>query len=221
MFSSSPIRTPLARRAAEEGAAWGGGFRPEITGLTAETLVETDTGWRPVRTLVAGDRVQTLDGGLQPLRAVTARSTLGRAPNLVTVPGGTLDTCSDLTLMADARVLIDAPQAEATHGASLVLVPAGALAGWHGVTLQRGGGAGQGDILLTLAFDDDEIVFANTGAMIHCAGETRSAAPMGGLYPVLSYVEARDLLGLPQEQHSTVEQIAAARRAAFRVVQAA
>lgn len=220
MFSSSLIRSPLAHRAAEEGAARGGGFRPEVTGLTAETLVETETGWRPTRTLVAGDRVQTLDGGLQPLRAVTARSTLGRTPNLVTVPGGTLDTCSDLTLMAEARVLIDAPQAEAIHGASLVLVPAAALLGWHGVTRTEDAEMA-GDMLLTLAFDDDEIVFANTGAMIYCAGETRSEVPMGGFYPVLSYVEARDLLGLPQAQHSTVEQIAAARRAAFRVVQAA
>ncbi len=221
MFSSSLIRSPLAHRAAEEGASRGGGFRPEVTGLTAETLVETGMGWRPARTLVAGDRVQTLDGGLQPLRAVTARSTLGRKPNLVTVPGGTLYTFSDLTLMADARVLIDAPQAEATRGASLVLVPVAALVGWHGVTRAEDDAQMAGDILLTLAFDDDEIVFANTGAMIYCAGETRSEMPMGGFYPVLSYVEARDLLGLPQEQHSTVEQIAAARRAAFRVVQAA
>lgn len=163
-------------------------------GMVAGTLIETDTGWRPVETLKPQDRVATFDGGLRPVRAVTRRGIggQGHALNLIQVPGGALETCSDLLLPAEQGVLLDLPQSEARFGTPLVLVPASALVGWQGVRVAR---CARSLTVIDLQFEDDEVIYANTGALIHCPvnGDPLSD---DGFFLRLGYDAARDLLGL-------------------------
>lgn len=166
-------------------------------GIAAGTLIETDRGWRSVDELCPGDRIMTFDGGLRELRAVSTRrldSPMGQVAHMMEVPGGVLDTCSDLSLPADQYVLLDLAAVEASHDSPLALVPAAALEDWNGIRRKP---AGDRSLSYTLCFDDEEIVFANTGAMLHCA------APEGttlgsSFFNTLSFDETRSLLGLPQ-----------------------
>lgn len=164
-------------------------------GLLPGAMVETDAGWRPVESLAAGTKVVTLDGGLAPLARIERRAT-GAASTVICIPGGTLCACSDLTLRRDQLVMLESPEAEALFGTPLTLVPAHCLLGLDGVTERA---APQGQDAVTLIFEEEEVVYANTGALIHCPGRTQAAlAEMMGLrsdfFRVLEAGEARALV---------------------------
>lgn len=166
-------------------------------GLMAGTMVETESGWRRVELLTAGDRVQTLDGGLRGLRNVQHTpldQPLGQGVNVVHVPAGTLDNCSDIDLLAEQRVLLDLPEAEERFDTPLVLVPAGALDGWRGISCRESMAL---STAVSLLFDDEEIVFANTGVMLHCpTPELAESAAVSNFFTALNYNQSRYLLGL-------------------------
>jgi hypothetical protein len=145
---------------------------PLGTGLVAGTMVETAQGWRDVASLRIGDRVQTFDGGLRPVRALD-RSVVDPQPDLalVRIPGGVLGTCSDLVLLSRQLVMLEACD-PALPDAALVLLPALALAGWHGVT--KAPMTGRVDVV-TPVFAAEEILWANTGALLRCPGIAEGA----------------------------------------------
>ncbi|MFD0979719.1 Hint domain-containing protein [Tropicimonas aquimaris] len=179
--------------------------KPETAhAILAETLVETSMGWRPVEELRAGDMVHTFDGGLRCLASVARAPVTSERPlGLIHVPGGTLNTCLGLALLPGTRLLLDLPELTLPDQAAggPVLVPAGALVGWRGVTMRR---ARAGALAVALRFEEEEVVFANTGALIHCpaAGQCRDGgdmAPLSGFFAELAMDEARRRLGLPEE----------------------
>jgi hypothetical protein len=192
-------------------------------GLCDGARVETFRGWTPVEHLVPGDRVQTLDGGMRPLRAVTrhavAADAAQRGPHLIEIPGGVLDTCSELTVLAESRLLLDLPAAEKRHGTPLVLVPAAALEGWNGI---RRIAPRPRMSAVSLVFEEEEIVFAQTGALIHCpAPDAGGFGALAGsaFFETLDYAATRALLGLSAQPRPAA---APARgRPALRVVHAA
>ncbi|MEM6372962.1 MAG: Hint domain-containing protein [Pseudomonadota bacterium] len=150
--------------------------------LTAQTRLETPKGWCTVDTLSVGDRVATMDGGFA---AITAISRPKRRAPLVQVPGGVLSTCSDVALPADARVALSPPARWSQ--APVVSAPVKALSGWRGIrpTLFAG------PDLATLHFEDEEMIYAQTGLLIHaCDTEADS------FFPTLSYGDTRALLAL-------------------------
>lgn len=130
------------------------------TGLAAGTLVETQGGWRPVETLHPGEAVQTWDGGLRPVLQIRRAACAG---GLILLSGGLLDTCSDLPLLPGQHLLIDREEAALAVGIPVALLPARALIGLPGIGFARAGAA-----VFTLIFEAEEVVYANSGALLHC-----------------------------------------------------
>lgn len=178
---------------------------PFASGLVAGSLIETARGWTPVEDLRAGARVMTYDGGAQPLAAIRRVSPdhglrAGPGAELVRVPGGALDNCGDLLLLPDQQVLIHSDAAEAVLGVPAVLIRAAALTGFRGIhrIVPEAPVA-----LIALEFESDEMVFVNSGTLLHCPARARGArvppapgALVGGFFPVLGAAQARALLDL-------------------------
>lgn len=171
------------------------------SGLVAGSLVETPQGWMPVENLRVGTRVMTYDGGaLAPtaIRRVSPDDGLGT--ELVRVPGGALDNCGDLLLVPEQPVLIHSDLAEAVLGVPAVLIRAAALTGFRGVHRIV---PAKPVALIALEFESDEMVFVNSGTLLHCPtkahGMAETAAPgtlVDGFFPVLGKAQARALLDL-------------------------
>ena len=168
-------------------------LRLPTAGFIAGTLVETDSGWQPVESLAIGQPVQTWDGGLQPLVRLERRR-IAPGAGLVAVPGGVLSTCSDLLLLPDQHMLVETGAAAMLLDQDVALVPAAALLGWQGVAVSR---PRRGIDIIALAFETEEAVYANTGALVHCAaaGAPVRAVPRSEFFTVLDRDGARALLG--------------------------
>lgn len=164
--------------------------RPE-TGLVAGTLVETETGWRDAATLRVGDRLQSWDGGLVRIAALDRRP-LPAGTAALRLAGGMLGTCSDLVLLPGQHLLVETLDDPALPDALAVLVPASALAGRPGVTAMTLPAA---EAVLPL-FAEEEVIWAQTGALIPCPGlaDDPATLPGEGFYQRLSPVAARAFL---------------------------
>jgi len=159
-------------------------------GLLGGARVETDRGWMDVRSVMPGMRIATLDGGFALLRGLSARLTGGRE-TAVTIPGGALGNCADLTVMPGSGILLSDPLAEDLFGSADVIVPAAALCGHRGIGC---GEVPQGQAVVELHFDAEEAVYANTGVLLHME-------PAGGRdrpsdFTWLTEAQARALIAL-------------------------
>lgn len=173
----------------------GAGFAREPafngTGLVSTTLVESDQGWVMAGTLQKGNLVQTFDGGL---RAITwlERRPLPRllSSALIHVPGGALNSCSDLWLLPDQAVLITDPLVSEVFDCAGALVLARDLQGYQGIAHRAF--AGQAE-LIRLGFAQEELIYANSGALIHAPA---TIARRGGFFPRLNSHQAHAMLAL-------------------------
>lgn len=161
-------------------------------GLMAGAQVETADGWRAVETLRAGQAVHTLDGGLRRIRSLT-RGHLpggftGRGPALVRLPGGVLGAEWDLFVSPGTPILVEHRIVEDVLGRPSVLVRAEDICGFSGVGRVR---MVTGAEVIQLSFDEEEIVYTNGGALIHCAGPVADS-----FFPVIGAEQARALTGL-------------------------
>lgn len=163
--------------------------------LTATTALETEAGWVTVDSLRAGDRVATLDGGFAQ---ITAIKTASQPAPLVHIPGGVLSTCSGIALPSDARLGIRTP--DRWVETPVVSVPLRALSGWRGIrpTLFHGPDLAQ------LHFADEEMIYAQSGLLVH-------AAPTSGtsFFPRLGYGDARAMLALTANRIGQPDTVAA------------
>lgn len=180
------------------------------TGLIGGTLVATDLGWQPVQDLRAGDRVVTFDNGMQVLRAVrvsslwTAQAEAPRKVWPMQVPARALGNRTEMRLMPEQAVLIESDQAEDLYGDPFMLVSAGTLEGYNGITRVPP----QREVtVVTLQFQGDEVVYVNGTLLAHCPAprvETvRSADELmlsgsDGLYLRLTDPQARRLIAAMQ-----------------------
>lgn len=139
-----------------------------MAGLGGATLVETASGWCRAADLAPGDLLHVHGGGLRPVQAVRCRDGAGGA--WLHVPGGALDNCAALWLGAAQLVLIDTLRDPALPDAMEVLVPAEALAGLRGITLHAAPAALP---LVTLHFDEEEVIWAQSGLTLHAPCVTR------------------------------------------------
>jgi hypothetical protein len=185
------------------------------SGLVAGTRVETARGWKPVEQVMTGERVQTWDGGLQPVTKVERTlygADLAEAypDGLLMVPGGALNTCDAVYLLPEQHILLESVVAEEVLGRPAVLVPAAALEGHRGIMRVM-----PVDLVevVTLSFDEEEIVYANTGALLHCVPRKAGKTPQGGetsaFFEVLTFDQARALVAL-MERGMCVEGLARA-----------
>lgn len=157
------------------------------TGIAAGTLVETADGWRRIETLRMGDRVQTLDGGLARIIGLSRQAVAdGR---MMHVPGGHLGTCEDLWLAPFQHVLVDTMGDAAFPEAASLLLPAMALEGTIGRLRPF---AGRAEVFTPL-FAEEEVVWANSGALLWCPGlaQDPAEAPASTFFTRLSVAEAR------------------------------
>ncbi len=134
--------------------------------LADGTLVQTMNGPRPVETLRMGDMLKTYDGGCRALRAIFDRPVSADAcegnPKLcpVKIAAGALGNglpLRDLRVSRQHRMLIRSVVAQRMFGESEVLIPAQALVGFPGITMER---ARKDLRYLHLLMDRHELVLA-------------------------------------------------------------
>jgi hypothetical protein len=167
---------------------------PVIGGIVAGTLVECAKGWVPVETLRIGDKVQTLDGGLARIHCIDRRTLAQQAEcALIHVPGGTYDACSDLMLVPGQHILIDTLNDTLLGAAPYTLVPAVALTSDH---LVRRSFPDLKVEVITPQFADEEIIFVNSGVLLHCPSVIDGAGryPDDSFFPRLDAASARAFL---------------------------
>ena len=163
------------------------------TGLIAGTMVEGAKGWLPVEDLRIGDAVHSYDGGLVRVLGLDRQwITPGRGDDLMHLPGGALDNCSDLVLLPGQNLLIDTLGDDDIPDAMAVLIPAQALDGWlgaHRVLFQTA------LEVITPRFSEDEVLFANSGTLLHCPGIRQPAgAATSDFFNQLDPVQAQSFL---------------------------
>jgi hypothetical protein len=170
-FSDRGDVWPTAMPALGSGAQGKGDFGAISEGLLAGTLVATELGWHPAEDLQPGDRVVTFDNGMRPVRRVevsTLWTTEHHAPRAtwpLLVPAGVLGNRSAITLLPEQAVLIESDEGEDMFGDPFSLVAAGALNGFKGI--ERIPPMREMKIV-TLVFDQDEVVYANGTLLVHC-----------------------------------------------------
>jgi hypothetical protein len=168
-------------------------------GMLSGNLVETVSGWSDIGDLRCGDAVATFDGGYAPVKRIERRHVWPAAPaGLIHVPGGALDNCSDVELLPGQDVLIALPWVEDRFDCAGVFVAASALVGFRGITRQS---LTRPIEVLSLRFDDEEIVYVNSGTLIRCAKEQSDLAGSKsggcgapGYFTRLDEIAARDTL---------------------------
>ena len=166
---------------------------PVLGGIVAGTLVEGECGWVAAESLRIGDRLQTLDGGLARIHGLDRRVLAAQAEtSLIHVPGGFYDACHDLWLVPGQHVLIDTVQ-DADQTAPYVLVPAIALTCDQAIRHSFPGVAIE---VITPLFADEEVIFANSGVLLHCPSVIDGAGryPDDSFFPRLDAATARAFL---------------------------
>lgn len=151
-------------------------------GLTAGTLVETPKGWTRVEDVTRGTDIATYDGGFRPVTQITQQA---NATSLWRIPGGAMGTCSDLIMSEGQHLALTDPACRRLFGLPMVLAPVSALAGLCGIHRVQDAPRP----LHRLHFAEDEILWAQTGALIHAGSDTADEP-----YRKLSYGETRALL---------------------------
>jgi len=177
----------MARRMTEMTGAYDGAAIGACSGLVEGTKIATAMGFQRIETIEPGARVVTFDNGLQEVRAVRrepiwfAAGDCPRAMQPLFVPAGAIGNAQDMVLLPHQAVLIESDAAEAALGDPFVLMQAkdlDGICGIHRVTPEAPA------FVVTLEFDNDEVVFAASGAMCICPSRSDLAGmltrPEGG-----------------------------------------
>jgi len=141
------------------------------SGLVAGTLVATELGWRPIEAIAQGDMVLTFDNGMQPVRSVL-RGTHWRADSEcpqslwpLNVPAGAIGNLDDMKMMPEQTVMVESDAAAEMLDDPFVLLAVAELEGYRGIERVCPRDEIQ---VISLQFDEDEIVFAAAGALVFC-----------------------------------------------------
>ncbi len=175
------------------------------SGLVAGTKVATKAGWAAVETIQVGQQVLTFDGGLQTVIALTRHVLVANTNDVasfpMSVPAGALGNLEAMTILPHQPVMIESDLAEEITGDPFALIPAFALEGVRGITLTRPTNYVE---VIQLYFAQDEIVFANIGALFLCRAQADLNSDMeGNDYDILPMDIACDLADCLGMQVST------------------
>jgi hypothetical protein len=172
MFKWPAINLQKTNQISESSGAYDGGATGAMTGIIAGTSVATSMGWRDVVALQEGDMVLTFDGGLQQLKSIS-RSLIwngrGDCPKAfwpLQVPKGALENAKEMQVLPRQGVMLESDIADEVLGDPFALIPAAALEGVRGI--ERVYSTNPVEVI-TLGFEDDQIVFAEQGALLFCA----------------------------------------------------
>jgi hypothetical protein len=160
------------------------------SGLMAGTLVEDASGWLAVEDLRIGDAVHSYDGGLARIVGLDRDWTPGGAGAFALhLPGGAMDNCSDLILLPGQNLLVDTLGHADFPDDIAVLIPALALDGVFGTSRIK---IEKPMEVITPRFADDEVIFANSGTLLHCPGIRQTAgAPASAFFRQLDLAEGQ------------------------------
>jgi hypothetical protein len=166
------------------------------TGLVSGTKVATNAGWARVETIREGQQVLTFDGGLQTVVGITRHALMADTMNIaswpLTVPAGALGNREDMMILPHQSVMIESDAAEVMTGDPFALIPGATLVGFRGITQIR---PAEWVEVIQLHFAQDEIVFANIGALFLCRAQADLMSDMGASsYEVLDIDVAEDLV---------------------------
>lgn len=144
------------------------------SGLVTGTRVATNFGWRAIEAIAPGDHALTFDGGMQVVRRIT-RSVLWSSPSNcpehlwpLNVPIGALGNKSEMQFLPEQNVMLESDAAEDCFGDPFALIPAAALNGFRGIERVKPHGK---IVVYTLHFDQEQVVFACSGALFHCPSD--------------------------------------------------
>jgi len=141
------------------------------SGLTDGTLVATALGWRPANAIAVGDLVLTFDRGLQPIKAITRGvqwDSNTDCPEMLwplKIPAGAIGNKMDMTLLPEQCVMVESDMADMLFADPFSLIAAADLEGFRGIHKLR---PTQQIDVIQLHFDDDEVIFADTGVLVFC-----------------------------------------------------
>ncbi|WP_163846724.1 Hint domain-containing protein [Pseudooceanicola aestuarii] len=142
-----------------------------VSGILAGTRVATSVGWQLIENIREGDAVLTFDNGLRKVRAIK-RTRLWEGDGLCPrqfqpfcVPAGALGNREEMLVLPRQGVLVESDAAENALGDPFVLVQVSALAGTCDIARRAPDAPIE---VLTLHFDEDEIVFSSNGALCIC-----------------------------------------------------
>jgi hypothetical protein len=178
MFGWNLKETAASFLGTDIAAACHGALGPVSHGLTAGTKIAATLGWRDVDTLTEGDSVLTYHNAMQPIIKIertvfwskTRDVSKGQWP--VTVPEGALGNRCDLVLLPDQGVMVDSDGVGTPQSAPVTLVPAQALVGVRGIHRSR---PLQQIEVITLYFENDEVIYTEGAFLVHCPRIENSA----------------------------------------------
>ena len=141
------------------------------TGLVSGTRIATNLGWRMVESIAPGDTALTFDGGMQVVRRISRNILWSSSKNCpehlwpLVVPAGALGNKDEMMMLPEQVVMIEADAAEELFNDPFALVHAADLKGFNGIDRIKP----QAEIVVyTLHFDEEQVVFACSGALFHC-----------------------------------------------------
>ncbi len=175
------------------------------TGMVAGTKVATRNGWTAIEKIQPGQDVLTFDGGLQRVVSVTRHVLMADYDETTSwplnVPAGALGNLENMTILPHQAVLVESDLAEALTGDPFALIPSAALEGYRGITCDR---PAEWVEVIQLHFEQDEIVFANIGALFLCRAEADLLHDANDTdYDVLSLSLADDLVDCLMSETNT------------------
>ncbi|SMY09940.1 Hint domain-containing protein [Flavimaricola marinus] len=160
-------------------------------GLLVGTKVATSFGWRPVQAIAEGDLVLTFDNGLQRVTRVQThvldmpRQTVTESAWPLHVPANALGNLAPLIVMPGQSVLVESDLAEELLGDAFVAIQATQLNGVEGIERVI---PAERLTVITLHFEQDEVIFGAGGVLFVCEGrgdlvqDLHQSAP---IYPTL------------------------------------
>jgi len=175
MIKAKNISVTAARRMTETSGAYDGAAVGACSGLVEGTMIVTARGYERIETIEPGARVVTFDSGLQTVRAVRrepiwfAEGECPRSMQPLYVPAGAIGNAQDMVLLPHQAVLVESDAAEAVLGDPFVLMMAKDLEGVRGIARVT---PATPAYVVTLEFDNDEVIFAASGAMCICPSRT-------------------------------------------------
>ncbi|MEP1765469.1 MAG: Hint domain-containing protein [Sulfitobacter sp.] len=159
------------RRAVEMTGAFDGGIATQSHGLMAGTRVASNLGWRAIDALAVGDKVLTFDNGMQEITEIRRAHMWLDAPetaeNLwpVVIPVDALGNREELVLLPDQGVMVESDAAQDMHGDPFAVITAHSLVGLRGIRRRQPMHRVE---LIAVYFEQDEVIYAEGGALIHC-----------------------------------------------------
>ncbi len=186
MFGWKTKAAGMNRRSVEISGAFDGGLAPLTHGLMAGTRVASNLGWRSIEALAVGDKVLTFDNGMQRIIEIRRVPMWLDAPETVeaawpvTVPADALGNRETLTLLPEQGVMVESDSAFDQYGDPFAVLAASALVGLRGIYRRRPTFPVD---MIALYFEQEEVIYAEGGALIHCPRDTSTLDKFLSLSP--------------------------------------